>query len=132
MNNPEQIRERVLAEALENIKKEVGSVLKNLATDLYSDYLPHVVADTEANIAYRVEGCIKNILQGKVDQVADSAMFYVNDTYGNDHLVSLTHYFDFKALCDTMGETIQTSRIKQLESEVESLKSQLLDSYRRF
>lgn len=133
MSSPEQIRERVLSEALENIKKEVGDVLKNLTSDLYSDYMPHVVDDTEANISFRVEGCVKNILQGKIQPVVNSPdRFYVNDEYGNDHLISLTHYFNFKALCDMLGETIQSGRIKQLEEEVESLKQRLTESYRRY
>jgi len=134
MNNDYEIRERILSEALEEIKQKVGSELNSIMGNLYSDYLPHVVSDTDANISYRVQGCVKNIIQGKIQ--ADEAypnFFYVNDGYGYDHLVSIGSYgLNLKPLCDIMGETIHTNRIKQLESEVQSLKQQLQDSYRRY
>lgn len=133
MNNDYETRERILSEALEELKQKVGSELNSIMGNLYSDYLPHVVGDTDANISYRVEGCVKNILQGKIQLVeGHPEVFYVNDQYGSDHHISLRHYFDWKPLCDIMGETIQTNRIKQLEQEAESLKQQLQDSYRRY
>jgi hypothetical protein len=133
MSTPEEIRERILSEALEELKQKAGAVIESIMSDLYSDYLPHVVGDTDANISYRVEGCIKNILQGNIQLVkGHPEVFYVNDQYGSDHHISLSHYFDWKLLCDIMGETIQTNRILQLESEVQSLKQQLQDSYRRY
>ncbi len=133
MNNNETIREKILTEAMENLKKSAGTVIEGIMSDLYTDYLPHVAGDTESNIQYRVEGCIKNILQGKIQLVkGHPTVFYVSDNYGNEHHINLSHYFDWKPLCDQMGETIQTQRIKQLEQEVESLKSQLKDSYRRY
>ena len=133
MNNNETIREKILTEAMENLKKSAGAVIEGIMGDLYTDYLPHVAGDTESNIQYRVEGCIKNILQGNIQLVkGHPTVFYVNDNYGSEHHISLSHYFDWKPLCDVLGATIQTQRIKQLEQEVESLKSQLKDSYRRY
>jgi len=131
MNNDYEIRERILSEALEEIKQKVGSELNSIMGNLYSDYLPHVVGDTDANISYRVEGCIKNILQGKI--IPNGDFFHVKDDYGSEHMINLAHHnLNLKPLCDIMGETIQTSRIKQLEDEVASLKQQLQDSYRSY
>ena len=131
MNNDYEIRERILSEALEELKQKVGTELDSIMGNLYSGYLPHVVSDTDANISYRVEGCIKNILQGKIEPNGD--FLHVNDDYGSEHMINLAHYnLNLKPLCDIMGETIQTSRIKQLEQEVSSLKQQLQDSYRRY
>ena len=129
--NDYEIRERILSEALEELKQKAGAVIESIMSDLYSDYLPHVVSDTDANISYRVEGCIKNILQGKIEPNGD--FFHVNDDYGSEHMINLAHYnLNLKPLCDIMGETIQTNRIRQLESEVEDLKQQLQEAYRRF
>jgi len=130
----ETIREKILTEAMENLKKSAGAVIEGIMSGLYTDYLPHVADDTESNIQYRVEGCIKNILQGDIYLVdANTDLFFVKDTYGGDHCISISsHSLNLKSLCDIMGETIQTNRIKQLEQEVESLKSQLKDSYRRY
>ena len=130
MNNDYEIRERILSEALEELKQKAGAVIEGIMSDLYSDYLPHVVDDTEGNISNRVTGCVKNIIQGNIRELEDHPdFFYVNDGYGNDHHISLSHYFDWKPLCDIMGETIQTNRVKQLEQEVESLKAQLKNAY---
>ena len=124
------IRERILSEALEELRQKVGSELNSIMSGLYSDYLPHVVGDTDANISYRVEGCIKNILQGKIQTTESNLnMFHVNDGYGADHFISLAYRLNLKPLCDIMGETIQTNRIKQLEWEVETLKAQLKSAY---
>lgn len=131
MNNDYETRERILSEALEELKQKAGAVIESIMGDLYTEYLPHVVGDTEGNISNRVTGCIKNIIQGKIQ--ADAAypnFFYVNDGYGYDHLVSIGSYgLDLKPLADIMGETIQTNRIEQLEREVESLKSKLKNAY---
>lgn len=133
MNNDIETREQILTQALEELKQKAGSVIKGIMSDLYTDYLPHVVSDTDANIGYRVEGCIKNILQGKV-QLVDGlpALFWVSDDYGSDHLISLAYSFDWKLLCDTLGETVQTNRIKQLEQEVANLTVRLQDAYRKY
>lgn len=135
MNNDYEIRERILSKALEELKQELkqeaGAVIESTMGNLYSDYLPHVVGDTDANISYRVEGCIKNILQGKI--IPNGDFIHVNDDYGSEHMINLAHYnLNLKPLVDIMGETIQTNRIKQLEQEVSSLKQQLQDSYRRY
>ena len=128
MNNDYETRERILSEALEELKQKAGAVIESIMSDLYSDYLPHVVGDTDANISYRVEGCIKNILQGKI--IPNGDFFHVNDDYGSEHMINLAHYnLNLKPLVDIMGETIQTNRIKQLEQEVESLKTQLKNAY---
>jgi hypothetical protein len=132
MNNDYETRERILSEALEELKQKAGAVIESIMSDLYSDYLPHVVGDTDGNISNRVTGCVKNIIQGKIRELEDHPdFFYVNDGYGYDHLVSIGSYgLNLKPLCDIMGETIQTNRIKQLESEVEDLKRQLQKAYR--
>lgn len=129
--NDHETRERILSEALEELKQKAGAVIESIMSDLYSDYLPHVVGDTDANIGYRVEGCIKNILQGKI--IPNGDFFHVNDDYGSEHMINLAHYnLNLKPLVDIIGETIQTSRIKQLEQEVANLTVRLQDAYRRY
>ena len=128
MSNDYETRERILTQALEELKQKAGAVIESIMGDLYCEYLPHVVDDTDSNINYRVEGCIKNILQGKV--IPNGDFIHVNDNHGSEHMINLAHYsLNLKPLCDIMGETIQTNRIKQLEQEVEGLKSQLKNAY---
>lgn len=126
-------QEKILTEALEDLKVKAGVVINDIMSGLYTDYLPHVVTDTEANISYRVEGCIKNILQGKVELLGEKCLI-VSDTYGCEHTVSLNGYTTnleplANALLPLMGDAILKERIAQLENQVQSLKSQLEQAY---
>lgn len=132
--NDYEIREKVLTDAMEELKKKAAEVINGIMSDLYTDYLPHVVSDTDANISYRVEGCLKNILEGKATLVTDT-LFTVNDGYGNDHIVSLngnTTYLEAlaNAMMPLMGDTVMTQRIKELETQVSNLKHRLEDAFR--
>ena len=129
----EEIREKVLTDAMAELKTKAGAVIESIMSNLYTEYLPHVAGDTESNIAYRVEGCIRSMISGKyVKSESGSQLVWVEDGYGHEHLINLASYnMALKPLCDLMGETIQSERIKQLEKEVDSLKSQLQDAYRR-
>lgn len=129
-----EIREKVLTDAMEELKKKAAEVINGVMSDLYTDYLSHVVSDTDANISYRVEGCLKNILEGKATLVTDT-LFTVNDRYGNDHIVSLngnTTYLEAlaNAMMPLMGEIVMKQRIKELETQVSNLKHYLEDAYR--
>jgi hypothetical protein len=127
----EEIREKILTAAMVELKDKAGEVINGIMSELYSEYLPHVVSDTESNISYRVEGCIRNMIAGKYVPVGNG-LVWVGDGYGNDHLITLASYTDaLKPLCDLMGATITDNRIKQLESQVESLQYELKDAYRR-
>lgn len=127
----EEIREKVLTDAMAELKSKACAVIESIMSGLYTDYLPHVVSDTESNIAYRVEGCLKNLIEGKIER-ASPDMIWLGDGYGNKHCVHLgIHTMHLKHLCDIAGKTIENNRIKQLENEVELLRSQLNASYRR-
>ena len=132
--NDYEIREKVLTAAMEELKIRAGEVINGIMSDLYTDYLPHVVGDTDVNISYRVEGCLKNILEGKLIPVSTN-LFTINDRYGNDHLVSLNgNTTNLEALANAlmpvMGDVIMKEHIKELETQVSILKSRIEDAYR--
>jgi hypothetical protein len=129
----EEIREKILTEAMAELKANAGEVIGSIMGQLYADYLPHVASDTESNISYRVEGCIRNMIAGTYEKadVGDD-LVWINDGYGNNHLINLASYnLTLKPLCDLMGETIQSNRIKQLEDKVQCLENQLRERYSR-
>ena len=116
---------------MEKLKAEAATVIGAIMGDLYCEYLPHVLGDTEANLTNRVSGVICNLIAGKIHKISDD-MVKVSDTYGFDAYIALTSYSDMvRPLCDLMGPEIVGARVKQLENEVESLKRQLADAYRR-
>jgi len=127
----EEVREELLAQAMNQLKAQAKEVIDGIMGDLYCDYLPHVVTDTDSNIGNRVTEVIKNLIAGKIELVSES-MVKVGDGYGADHYISFTPYEALvKPLCDLMGPEIVGVRMQQLENEVESLKRQLQDAYRR-
>jgi len=129
-------KEKILQDALEELKQKAGDVLEDIMSRLYTDYLPYVETDTECNISYRVAGCIENILQGKITRVSEQS-FTVSDTYGAEHLISVQGWrMDMKqlavALLPSMGETILKERIKELEEQNQRLVEELKQAYRSY
>ncbi len=127
----EEIREELLLKAMDNLKAQAKSVIDGIMGDLYCEYLPHVVTDTDSNIGNRVTGVIKNLIAGKFEKISES-MVKVSDSYQCEHYIGFNSYDGLvKPLCDLMGPAIVGARVKQLENEVESLNRQLQDAYRR-
>lgn len=127
----EEVREELLLKAMNQLKANAKEVIDGIMGDLYCDYLPHVVTDTDSNIGNRVAGVIKNLIAGKIEKVSDS-MVKVSDDYWVDHYISFTPYEAMvKPLCDLMGPDIVGARVKQLENEVASLNQQLESAWRR-
>lgn len=125
MSNSIEHREQVLLAALAELKEKMTEVMQGVASSLYTDYLPHVESDTDANISYRVEGVIKNLIRGNFTR-RDSLFVEVADDYGCNHYIQLASYSQLvKPLCDAMGEEIKGERIKQLEQEVKHLRDSL-------
>lgn len=125
MNTPQEHREQILMGALDELKEKASEVISGIMSDLYSSYLPHVDTDTESNICYRATGIVKNLIAGKFKDVGNM-LVEVSDDYGCNHYMPLASYERLvKPLCDAMGDQIQNERIKQLEREVESLRSML-------
>ena len=131
IKSAEDMRVELLTAALADLKAKASEVIDGVMGDLYCAYLPHVETDTESNIGTRVDGVVKNLVSGKFEECGDS-MVAVSDGYGRNHFISINSYDGLvKPLCDLMGPQITDARIEQLENQVESLKRQLEEAYRR-
>ena len=127
----EEVREELLAQAMNQLKAQAKEVIDGIMGDLYCDYLPHIVTDTDSNIGNRVSGVIKNLIAGKFEKVGGS-MVKVSDSYQAEHFISFSSWDAMvKPLCDLMGPEIVDARVKQLEHEVASLNQQLESAWRR-
>ncbi|OEC54790.1 hypothetical protein [Pseudomonas sp. AP42] len=127
----EEVREELLVKAMDSLKTHAKEVIDGIMGDLYCDYLPHVVTDTDSNIGNRVTGVIRNLIAGKFEKVGGS-MVKVSDNYQAEHFISFSSWDAMvKPLCDLMGQEIVGARIKQLEHEVASLNQQLESAWRR-
>lgn len=128
----EEIREELLVQAMNRLKDEAQKVINGVMGDLYCEYLPHVVTDTDSNIGNRVNGVIHNMIKGNYEEAGED-MVWVSDNYGYKHLIHFSGYSGLvKPLCEFLGENIKTARIKELEREVDILKKRLADQYRSY
>ena len=124
-------KKKSMSKSKAKVKVKAKEVIDEIMGDLYCDYLPHVVTDTDSNIGNRVSGAIKNLIAGKFEKVGGS-MVKVSDSYQAEHFISFSSWDAMvKPLCDLMGPEIVGARVKRLENEVESLKQQLESAWRR-
>ncbi|YCF39309.1 hypothetical protein ACT517_17260 [Pseudomonas aeruginosa] len=129
VKSPEAVQEEILTAAMTKLKDEAKAVIDGVMGQLYTDYLPYVITDTEANIGNRVSGCVRNLIAGKFEAHENHAM--VSDGYGQNHYVFMSSWSDMvKPLCEAMGDQIKDARIEQLERQVERLKNELAEAWR--
>lgn len=129
----EETRQEILARAMKELKAQAGFVIEGIMSNLYTDYLPHVETDTDANIGVRVDGVIQNLIAGNFKKGQTDQDVWVCDGYEANHLIRINEYSAIVApLCEFMGEAIKDARIKQLEKEIEHLRQSLSDAYRQY
>lgn len=125
MNNEQQ--EAFLAEKLKEFTDKLADVAKEVITDVYCDYLPHVMTDTESNVYFKTNSAIEDILSGKFTVDGDyliisqgTVRVYLGNNYSN---LATNIYKNAK-------DKIENQTIKELETKIQSLNMQLLDAYR--
>lgn len=125
--------EAVLSESLEAFRTKVTEAAEQAISTVYSDAMPHIASDTEANIGWRVQSAINNILAGKFEPCPSALheMFKVSDGYGCEHYISLGKYSQIIApIWEVYKEHIQNERIEQLEREVKQCKDILNERWK--
>ena len=122
MNSEQQ--EIFLAEKLKEFTDKLQEVAKEVIDDVYCDYLPHVMSDTECNVSFQVSSAIEDILAGRF-------------TVEGGHIVVgnvrawLANPFSEIATTIYMAaqDKIENLTIKELQTKVEMLEQQLKESY---
>ena len=112
---------------LQNMLSEFATKMKEVAEDVIgsveTEYLPHVLSDTECNVAYRTADCIQSILLGRFEVVGDYIV--VNGVH-----VWLTNYDRLATEIYAKAEKqVDNLTIKELESKVRNLEASLKESY---
>lgn len=125
MNNEQQ--EAFLAEKLKEFTDKLADVAKEVITDVYCDYLPHVMTDTESNVCFKTSSALEDILSGKFTVDGDylvvsqgTVRVYLGNNYSN---LATNIYKNAK-------DKIENQTIKELETKIQSLNMQILDAYR--
>ena len=123
---PEQ-QEAFLAEKLIEFTDKLQEVAKDVISDVYCDYLPHVMNDTECNVSFQVSSAIEDILAGRF--TVEGGHIVV----GN---VRAWHANPFSEIATTIymaaQDKIENLTIKELETKIQSLNRQLQEAYSRY
>lgn len=117
-------QEAFLAEKLKEFTDKLQEVTKEVISDVYCDYLPHVMSDTECNVSFQVSSAIEDILAGRF-------------TVEGGHIVVgnvrawLTNPFSEIATTIYVAaqDKIENLTIKELQTKVEMLERQLKEAY---
>lgn len=118
--------EKQLQQHLEDVITEAKDKLKEIIDDTFSDiytqHLPYIEHDTTMNVGFIVDGIINNILAGKFTKSGSLAT--VKDSNGISFSFYIDSYQSFiKPIVDEFGEELKNARIKQLEMELDAIKS---------
>lgn len=112
---------------LQNMLSEFAAKMKEVAEDVIgsveTEYLPHVLSDTECNVAYRTADCIQSILLGQFEVVGDYIV-------ANGVHVHLTNYGRLATeIYAKAQKQVDNLTIKELESKVRNLEESLKEAY---
>ena len=123
--NPEQ-QEAFLAEKLKEFTDKLQEVAKEVIDDVYCDYLPHVMSDTECNVSFQVSSAIEDILAGRFTVEGGHII-----ACGGNVRVWIANPFSEIATTIYVAaqDKIENLTIKELQTKVEMLERQLKESY---
>ena len=125
----EQQQQEFLELKLKEFTDKLTEAAKDIITDVYCDYLPHVMTDTECNVSSQASSAIEGILAGRFTIEGDCIV-----AGGGNVRVWIANPFSQIATTIYMAaqDKIENLTIKELQTEVEILKQQLKEAYSRY
>jgi len=125
----EQQQQEFLELKLKEFTDKLTEAAKDIITDVYCDYLPHVMTDTECNVSSQASSAIEDILAGRFTIEGDCIV-----AGGGNVRVWIANPFSQIATTIYMAaqDKIENLTIKELQTEVEILKQQLKEAYSRY
>ena len=122
-------QEAFLAEKLKEFTDKMNEAAKGVIGDIYCDYLPHVMSDTECNVSIQATKAVGNILKGRFTVEGD----YLTTNQGNVRVYLANSYGQIASnIYNNAQDKIENLTIKELQCKVESLEQQLVQAYRRY
>ena len=120
-----------IEEMLQEILKKAGEDFKKVADEAVSDvitqYLPHALTDTDANVWHRTNNAIENLIAGKFKR--EGNYIYINCGSDFNAMVNIkmsTYTYDNlrKSMLEIMPQCPKDLEIKMLKDTVEQLMNQ--------
>lgn len=128
--------EQLLARKLENFKGEMTRIQNEAIRGLYTDALPYVLTDTQYNISSIVEDCLDKFINNRFDVGITEHGYYsikITELNGFTHNITANCHSVWDNIVKTIfehnREAIVSTRITQLEAQLEMLKDQLNRGY---
>lgn len=128
--------ENKLTQELDKFRESMKFIADEAMGNVYADVLPHIASDTEFNITNRVEGVVKNLIEGNFEDISTERLkpyLRVSDNYG---MYVHIHMSEHSKMCESLYEKfkgdIENNVVTSLKDEVRQLKHQLESSYRRY
>lgn len=119
----EEAKEKYLQDMLSEFAAKMKEVAQDVIGSVETEYLPHVLSDTESNVALRTDECIKDILLGRFEVVGDYIV--VNGVH-----VWLTNYDRLATeIYAKAQKEVDNLTIKELQSKVRNLEASLKEAY---
>ena len=120
---PEQ-QEAFLAEKLKEFTDKLQEAAKEVIGDVYCDYLPHVMSDTECNVSFQVSNAIEDILAGRFTVegghiVVGNVRVWIANPFSE---IATTIYM-------AAQDKIENLTIKELQTKVKLLEQRLKEAY---
>lgn len=124
----EYAQEKFLQEKLSEFAKQMKEVAEKVISDVEVDYLPHILWNTESNVAFKTANCIRQILKGNFESPEGLSGITVSDVY-----VPITDFNNLAtAIYNKAKDKVENAAIKELQSKVEVLEEQLRQAYSRY
>ena len=116
--------EEYFKEQLNRLVEESSQTLKEVAANLYCEYLPHIEGDVEGNVTWRTQACLRSILNGKY-RLEGGYLVVMDDNQIDIRLRwDCEHTGISRALFNQFKDEIVNTEIELLRKEIEFLKSQ--------
>lgn len=124
----------VLTQKLDDFQQAMLNIANDAISGVYGDVLPYIVTDTEANIGYRVEGSLRNILSGKFEDISTDKLkpfIKVADSYGGYSCLHMSQYNDMCLnVYNLCKGDIENNVVAGLQQRVKDLEERLTEAYR--
>ena len=122
-------QEKFLQDKLSEFVQQMKEAAEKVISDVEVDYLPHVMSDTESNVAWQAADIVQEILRGNFQEYESQwPGITVNGVY-----LHLTNHNDLAtAIYNKAKDKVENAAIKELQSRVNTLEEQLKQAYRRY
>jgi hypothetical protein len=116
----QEAQEKFLQDKLSEFAEQMKEAVEKVIGEVESEYLPHVLSDTECNVSIQAAEAVRQILLGKF-HVAEYGVVTQSGVF-----VPVTDYHDLAtAIYDSAKDKVENAIISELKGKISVLQSEL-------